>query len=63
MPIIQVLVGLVVVGIILYLVNQYFPMDPVIKKIFTGIVILLVVLWLLSVFGLLPSSVHSVRIT
>jgi len=55
MPIIQVLVALIVIGVILYVINRYFPMEPIIKQIFTGIVILFTLLWLLGVFGIIPS--------
>jgi hypothetical protein len=55
MSVLQVLVALIVVGVILWLVNTYIPMDAVIKRIFTIVVIILVCLWLLSVVGLLPS--------
>jgi len=56
MPIIQVLVLIVVVGVILYLVNTYVPMAAPIKTILNIVVILFLVLWLLSVFGLLPGG-------
>jgi hypothetical protein len=61
MSILQVLVALIVVGVILWLVNTYIPMDAVIKRIFTIVVILLVCLWLLSIFGILPSlgQIHT----
>ena len=51
MPIISVLITLVVVGVLLWLVNTYIPMDGKIKNILNVVVIILVVLWLLSVFG------------
>lgn len=44
---------LVVVGVMLWLVNSYIPMDLTIKKILNSVVIVAVVLWLLSVFGIL----------
>jgi ABC-type siderophore export system fused ATPase/permease subunit len=56
MPIIQVIVLIVVVGVILYLVNTYVPMAAPIKTILNIVVILFLVLWLLSVFGLLPGG-------
>jgi hypothetical protein len=56
MPIIQLLVLIVVIGVILYLVNTYVPMAPPIKTILNIVVILVLCLWLLSVFGLLPSG-------
>jgi hypothetical protein len=52
-----------VVGFLLWLVNTYIPMEPTIKRIITVVVIIVVVLWLLSVFGLLPSlgTIHVGR--
>jgi hypothetical protein len=55
MSILQVLVALIVVGVILWMVNTYIPMEATIKRIFTIVVIVLVCLWLLSVFGIVPS--------
>ena len=53
MPLIHVIVVLVVVGVILYLINAYIPMAGSIKSILNAVVIIVVVLWLLSVFGLI----------
>lgn len=53
MDIVQLIVVLVVVGILLYLVNNYIPMDGKIKSILNVVVVVLVVLWLLQGFGLL----------
>jgi len=48
------LVGtLIVVGVLLWLVNQYIPMEARIKAILNGVVVIAVVLWLLNVFGIL----------
>ncbi len=55
MPLIQLIIALVVVGVILWAVNTYIPMDATIKKILNVVVIIVVVLWLLSVFGVLGS--------
>jgi hypothetical protein len=53
MPIVQVIVVLVVVGVLLWLVNAYIPMDGKIKRILNVVVVIAVVLWLLQAFGLL----------
>ncbi len=55
MPLIQLIVALVVVGVALWLINNYIPMDGNIKKILNVVVIIVVVLWLLSAFGILGS--------
>jgi hypothetical protein len=61
MPLIQLVVVLIVVGVLLWLVNNYIPMDRKIKKILNIVVVIAVVLWLLSVFGLF-SSMSTMRI-
>ena len=47
MPLIHLIVVLVVVGVILWLVNSYIPMDAKIKKILNVVVVIAVILWLL----------------
>jgi hypothetical protein len=51
---IQLVVILVVVGVILWAVNTYIPMDDKIKKIMNVAVVIAVILWLLAAFGVLP---------
>jgi hypothetical protein len=53
MPLISVIIVLLVVGVLLWLVNTYIPMDGKIKSILNAVVVIAVVLWLLQVFGLL----------
>jgi hypothetical protein len=53
MPLVQVVLVLIVVGVLLWLVNSYIPMAGPIKSILNAVVIIAVVLWLLSVFGLM----------
>ena len=55
MPLIQILEVLIVVGILLWLVNRFIPMQGSIKSILNGVVVIAVVLWLLNVFGLFHS--------
>lgn len=55
MPLINVVIALIVVGVLLWLINNYLPMDGKIKNILNGVVIIVVVLWLLQVFGVLGS--------
>jgi hypothetical protein len=55
MPLIQLLEVLVVVGVLLWLVNRFIPMQGSIKSILNGVVVIAVVLWLLNVFGLFHS--------
>jgi hypothetical protein len=55
MPLIHLIGILIVVGVVLWLINTYIPMEPRIKSILNAVVIIVVILWLLSVFGVLPS--------
>jgi len=61
MPLLHVVIVLVVVGILLWLVNAYIPMDAKIKKILNIVVVIAVIIWLLQAFGLL-GAIGSVRI-
>jgi hypothetical protein len=58
MPILQILMVLVVVGVLLWLVNSYVPMQGAIKSILNAVVVIGVVLWLLNIFGLFHSLSH-----
>jgi hypothetical protein len=58
MPLIQLVEVLIVVGVLLYLVNRFIPMQSSIKSILNGVVVIAVVLWLLNVFGLFHSLSH-----
>lgn len=51
----HLIVILIVIGVLLWLVNTYIPMDPKIKNILNIVAVIVVVLWLLSVFGLLSA--------
>jgi hypothetical protein len=55
MPLLTILLVLVVVGVLLWLINTYIPMDSKIKNILNVVVVILVVLWLLKAFGLLDN--------
>jgi hypothetical protein len=62
MSLITLVVTLIVVGVLLWLVNTYIPMDGKIKKVLNIVVMVVVVLWLLNVFGVL-GRLHDVRVT
>jgi hypothetical protein len=51
MPLMQLVITLVVVGILLWLVNAYIPMQSSIKSILNGVVVICVVLWIVNLFG------------
>ena len=52
MPLVTVVLTLLVVGVLLWLVNRFIPMQSQIKGILNAVVVIAVVLWLLKVFGL-----------
>jgi len=53
MPLIQICLVLIVVGVLLWLVNSFIPMAGSIKSILNAVVIIVVVVWLLNIFGLM----------
>ena len=61
MSLISLLVVLIAVGVILWLINTYIPMDAKIKKILNAVVVIVVILWLLQAFGIL-GNLNNVRI-
>ena len=52
MPLLTVLLIIIVAGVVLWLVNTFIPMDSKIKKILNAVVVIVVVIWLLRIFGL-----------
>jgi len=61
MDLVQFVVVLVAVGVLLWLVNTYIPMDSKIKQILNIVVVIAVILWVLNVFGVL-SSLRGIRV-
>jgi hypothetical protein len=57
MPIVTVIVTLIVVGVILWLVNTYIPMAAPVKSVLNVVVVVLLCLWLLSLFGLMNYTI------
>ena len=51
MSLLTILLVLIVAGVLLWLVNNYIPMDGKIKQIFNVVVVIVVIVWLLKVFG------------
>ena len=56
MSLISLAITLIVIGVLLWLVNTYIPMDGKIKKILNVVVVICVVVWLLVAFGVLDRS-------
>jgi len=61
MSLIGLIMTLVVVGVLLWLLNNYVPMDGKIKRIINVVVVIVVVIWLLQAFGLL-GTLQNIRI-
>lgn len=61
MPLINVVIVLIAVGVLLWLVNTYIPMDGKIKSILNAVVVIGVVIWLLQAFGLI-GDLRKIRI-
>jgi hypothetical protein len=61
MSLIGIILTLVVVGVLLWLLNNYIPMDGKIKSILNAVVVIVVVIWLLQTFGII-GSLQNIRI-
>ncbi len=61
MPILNIVLVLIAVGVVLWLINKYIPMQNTIKNILNAVVVIVVVIWLLKVFGIWGSltSLHA----
>ena len=61
MDLISLVVTLIVVGVLLWLVNNYIPMDGQIKRLLNAVVVISTVIWLLNAFGVL-NSIRGVHV-
>ena len=52
---VSIVITLIIVGVLLWLVNTYIPMDGKIRQIINAVVVIFVVIWLLEIFGLIPA--------
>ena len=52
MSLLTILIVLIIAGLLLWLVNNYIPMDGKIKNILNAVVVIAVIVWLLKVFGI-----------
>jgi hypothetical protein len=62
MPLIQLVIILVVIGVLLWIVNTYIPMDAKIKQIMNIVVVIAVILWLLTLFFGDWSHIGNIRV-
>ena len=53
MPLMNVLIVLVIVGVLLYIVEALLPIEATIKRIIHIVVVLAVCIWLLQTFGII----------
>ena len=58
MPLLNVVIVLIVVGLLLWLVNRFIPMEGTIKSILNAVVVIATILWLLNIFGIFRSMSH-----
>ena len=61
MSLINLIITLVVVGLVLWLINSFIPMQHTIKQILNVVVIIAVIIWLLSAFGVI-GSMSGIRV-
>lgn len=62
MPLLNIVIVLIIVGVVLHLINRYLPMASSIKSILNVVVIVLVCVWLLQTTGLW-NGVSTFRLT
>lgn len=58
MPLIQIVITLIIVGVLMWLVNRFIPMQSTIRSILNGLVTILVILWLVNAFGMMHYITH-----
>jgi hypothetical protein len=58
MSILSIIIVIVVVGLLLWAINNFIPMDGKIRSILNAVVVILLILWLLQVFGVIGSLGH-----
>lgn len=61
MTLLSLALTLIVIGVLLWLATRFIPMEPTIQKILVGVVVIVVVIWLLGVFGLI-APLEGIRI-
>lgn len=58
MSLFNILIAIIIVGLLLWLINNYIPMDSKIKQILNIVVVVVLIVWLLKVFGLFNSLMN-----
>lgn len=62
MTLLGLILSLVIVGVVLWLINQFVPMDPKVKTILNVVVIIVLILWLLSALGFVGVLSQPIRV-
>jgi hypothetical protein len=57
-PLLEVVIVLIVVGVLLWLVNSFIPMASAVKSLLNAVVVIALIVWLLKVFGLWSYITH-----
>lgn len=58
MPLIQIVITLVIVGVLMWLINHFIPMQSSIRSVLNGLVTIVLVVWLMNAFGLMHYITH-----
>ena len=61
MPILTIILTIIIVGLLLWIVNSYLPMDGKIKQILNIVVVIILIIWLLKIFGIF-AGLDNVRV-
>jgi len=61
MPLLEIVLVLVVVGVGLWALNRFIPMPPIVKTILNAVVVVVLCIWLLQVFGIIDGSIIKLR--
>lgn len=58
MPLLEIVVVLIVVGVLMWLINTYIPMAAPIKSLLNAVVVIALIVWLLKAFGIWGQITH-----
>lgn len=61
MPVISLIIIIALIGVLMWAVNKYVPMAPNIKTLLNIVVVVVLVFWVLSLFGILP-DLNQIRV-
>ena len=61
MTLLTLILTIVVVGVLLWLINTYVPMQATVKNILNIFVVIVLIIWLLNAFGLIGPLNRPIR--